>query len=92
MMLLGKEVLDQFVKKHTHAKKKIEVWISDVESSEWDTPQGVKNRYSSASFLADNQIIFNIKGNAFRLRVVVHYEKKLVIVKWIGTHAEYDKL
>ena len=54
-------------------------------------PQDIKNRYRSADFLAGNRAIFNIKGNDFRLVVKIRYQNGIVVVEWVGTHAEYDK-
>jgi mRNA interferase HigB len=51
----------------------------------------VKNRYPSASFLSDNKVIFNIKGNNYRLVIKAKYEKGIVLIEWVGTHAEYSK-
>jgi mRNA-degrading endonuclease HigB of HigAB toxin-antitoxin module len=57
----------------------------------WKTPHDIKRRYRSADFLADNRVIFDIKGNSYRLVVKVRYQNGLVVVEWVGTHAEYDK-
>ncbi|MDD2863960.1 MAG: type II toxin-antitoxin system HigB family toxin [Methylococcales bacterium] len=54
-------------------------------------PQDIKNRYSSADFLAENRVIFDIKGNHYRLVVKVRYQGGIVVIEWVGTHAEYDK-
>ena len=77
--------------KHTDASNWINNWVSDVENAKWEGPQDIKLRYSSASFLADRVVIFNVKGNSYRLEIQVSYKSKKVIVKWAGTHAEYTK-
>ena len=92
MIVVAKEVLEKYVKKHGDVRKAVEAWINDVEMSTWNTPQDIKNRYSSASFLANNKVIFNLKGNNHRLIVIVAYSMGIVTIKWIGTHAEYDKI
>ena len=91
MKLHGKEKLMSFIRKHADAKNWIECWIADVESSTWSGPQDIKNCYASASFLGDNVVIFNVKGNWYRLEVKVGYRQEAVIVIWTGTHAEYTK-
>ncbi len=63
-----------------------------VESQEWDSPSQIRSTYRTASFVADNRIIFNIKGNDYRLIVWVNYARHLVYIKWIGTHSEYDRI
>jgi mRNA interferase HigB len=91
MRLVGRETLDRFCSKHADARKWITSWLSDVESGAWTSPQSIKERYVTASFLGGNTVIFNVKGNDYRMEVVVAYRTAIVTVKWIGTHAEYDE-
>ena len=91
MTLVGREILYQFIIKHPDTRGWIENWISDVQNANWQNTQDVKDRYSSASFLADRIVIFNVKGNSYRLEVQIAYNTKKVIVKWAGTHTEYSK-
>jgi mRNA interferase HigB len=91
MKVVGRGILKAFSTKHTDAASWVELWLSETEEPVWRTPQDIKSRYSSASFLADNRVIFNVKGNEYRLEVVVAYRTSTVVVTWIGTHAEYDK-
>ena len=60
--------------------------------AQWNSPQDVKNQYASASILANKRVVFNIKGNDYRLIVAIAYQMQYVYVKFIGTHAEYDKV
>ena len=91
MKLLGLPEYDKFKRKHADARGPLDAWRAEVESAKWEGPQDIKNRYKSASFLGDNRVIFNIKGNTYRLVVKVKYERDTVVIEWIGTHAEYDK-
>ncbi|TFG81570.1 MAG: type II toxin-antitoxin system HigB family toxin [Erysipelotrichales bacterium] len=91
MKVVGRDRLRAFGEKHADARKWIEGWVSDVELSTWTTPQDVKDRYASASFLQDGVVIFNVKGNRYRLEANIAYQTKIVVVKWIGTHGDYDK-
>lgn len=91
MQLLGLFKLDDFKRKHADSRGPLDVWRVEVEEARWSGPQDVKNRYPSASFLADNRVIFNIKGNSFRLVVKAKYQNGVVLIEWIGTHAEYSK-
>lgn len=92
MQLLGLIKLDYFKQKHADARGPLDAWRIDVERTQWTGPQDVKSRYPSASFLADNKVIFNIKGNTYRLVIKAKYQNGLVLIEWVGTHAEYDKL
>ena len=76
---------------HTDTREWITAWVAEVEAATWKTPQDIKNRYSSASFLPNRIVIFNVKGNSYRLAVQVAFNVGVVMVKKIGTHAEYDR-
>lgn len=91
MQVLGKDKLISFYKKHANAKSAIEAWIAEAQSAKWKTPQDIKERYRSADYLDGNRVIFNIKGNHYRLVVRVRYQNGVAVVEWVGTHAEYDK-
>lgn len=91
MRLVGREQLDEFTKDHADARAWIENWIADIEAVRWRTPQDIKESYASASFLANKIVIFNVKGNRYRLEVQVAYHTGVVVVKWAGTHADYTK-
>lgn len=91
MRLVGREKLDVFSGAHADARSWIENWIFDTEQASWRTPQDIKGAYASASFLAGNVVIFNVKGNHYRLEVSVGYNTGTVVVRWVGTHAEYTK-
>lgn len=69
----------------------LEAWRAEVEAAQWQVPQDIKNRYGSADFLADNRVIFNIKGKRYRLVVKVRHQNGIVMIEWVGTHAEYSK-
>ena len=92
MNIISKRGLVQFYEKHPQAKTPLEVWHQDAKKAEWKTPDDIKKVYSSASFLEDNRVVFNIKGNDYRLIVHIDYLRKIVRVKFIGTHSEYDKI
>ncbi|HEX5424261.1 MAG TPA: type II toxin-antitoxin system HigB family toxin [Candidatus Acidoferrales bacterium] len=91
MQLVGRNKLDEFIKTHADTRAWIENWVTDIETARWRTSQDIKSRYASASFLADRTVIFNVKGNRYRLEVQVAYHTGVVVVGWIGTHAEYTK-
>lgn len=92
MNVISKKTLVLFYENHPQAKTPLEVWHSDVRKAQWDSPEQIKRDYSSASFLRDNRVVFNIKGNDYRLIVHIDYKRKIVRVKFIGTHSEYDKI
>lgn len=91
MRLAGREKLDAFGAKHPDARSWLENWIAHAELSQWATPQDIKDRYSTASFLAGNVVIFNVEGNRYRLEALVAYRTATVVVRSIETHAEYSR-
>ncbi|MBD2827168.1 type II toxin-antitoxin system HigB family toxin [Xenorhabdus szentirmaii] len=91
MKIIGRQEIVSFYNKHNQAKGALNAWINEVESTSWDCPQDIRNRFSTASFLPDNRVVFNIKGNDYRLVVQVRYANGIVKIERIGTHAEYDK-
>jgi mRNA interferase HigB len=91
MKIAGRNLLEGFCAKHTAARQWIENWLSDAEAAKWAKPQDIKERYASASFLAGKTVTFNVKGNEYRLEVACAYQVGVVVVKWVGTHAEYDE-
>ena len=91
MRIVGLPILEAFQARHANVRGALDAWRSEVERAEWKSPQDIKQRYRSADFLAGNRVIFNVKGNAYRLVVMVRYQSGLVVIEWVGTHADYDK-
>jgi mRNA interferase HigB len=91
MRIVGREKLGEFAGAHADARPWIDNWIAATELAVWRTPQDIKDQYASASFLADNVVIFNVKGNRYRLEMLVAYRTGTVVVRKIETHAEYSK-
>ena len=91
MEVRPKEEIDKFIRKHRDTKGPLGAWYKEAKSTTWRTSIDIKNKYSSVSFLEKNYVIFNIKGNKYRLVTKVAYKMGVVYIKWFGTHAEYDK-
>ncbi len=92
MQVLSHKTLKAFWETHPDAEDALTNWFDVVEDADWTTPNDVKAAFSTASFLADNRVVFNIRGNHYRLIVRIAYRYKSVQIKFIGTHAEYDKI
>jgi mRNA interferase HigB len=91
MKVIGRNVLDDFGRKHADVSSQINSWLCEVEDAQWQSPADLKRRYPHASILPENRVVFNLKGNRYRLEVKVSYSAKIVFVKQMGTHAEYSK-
>jgi mRNA interferase HigB len=82
----------EFIRKHARAEQALLSWHAEAVKANWRTPQDIKNEYATASFVGKNRVVFNIKGNDFRLIVAIAWRVGVVYVKFVGTHAEYDKI
>lgn len=91
MRIIGWSLADAFCAKHTDAKAWMANWNLDVKNSTWGSAHDVKKKYPAASILAKNVVIFNVKGNKYRLETQIAYQLGVVSIVWMGTHAEYDK-
>lgn len=74
------------------AEGALKAWVAEARAAQWTCPQDVKKKYANASIIANNRVVFNIKGNDYRLIVAIAYRMQYVYIKFIGTHTEYDKI
>lgn len=91
MIVHGRERIIEFYGEHADSKKPLEAWYQEACDSIWTNPQSIKERYPKASILQRNVVVFDIKGNTYRLVVKIAYNTKIVLIVWVGTHPEYDK-
>jgi mRNA interferase HigB len=92
MRVISRKKLREFWKKHPDVRQSLQAWYADVKQADWETPTDIKNIYNNVSFVANNRVVFNIKGNKYRLVVAVQYKHRIVYIRFIGTHREYDKI
>lgn len=89
MKVVGRKELERFARRHADVRGQINAWLAEVEEAEWESTTDIKRRYASASFLSNNRVIFNLKGNSYRLDTKISFKNQIVVVVRIGTHAEY---
>ncbi|HEX2994983.1 MAG TPA: type II toxin-antitoxin system HigB family toxin [Anaerolineales bacterium] len=92
MRLISRKKLIEFWTEYVDSKEQLKAWALEVEHAEWRTPSDVKARYGTADFLKNNRVVFNIKGNRYRLVVKIEYNIQIVFIRFIGTHKAYDKI
>lgn len=92
MRIVAKRNLLAFCERHSAARQSVLAWYEEAMRAVWHSPQNVKRRYPSASFVGKNRVVFNLKGNDYRLIVAIAYKLGVVYVKFIGTHREYDRI
>lgn len=90
--IFAKSTLREYWELRPEAEQYLKTWYDTTMNSNWKSPNDVKKTYANASILRDNRIVFNIKGNSFRLVTKFNYEKQWVFIRFIGTHSEYDKI
>ena len=94
MRIISKKTLRDFYEQPNYADSKsaLESWHYEVLKRDWNNPNEIKAQYKSASVVGDNKVVFNICGNKYRLIVKINYVTKIVFIKFIGTHKQYDKI
>ncbi len=90
MRIIAKRTIREFWRRHPKAKGPLESWHQEVGRADWPTPSAVKLQFRSASMLKDNRVVFNIAGNQYRLAVKINYPYRIVYIRFIGTHKDYD--
>ena len=90
--IFAKSTLRLYWEKHAEVEQHLKTWYDTTMSSTWKNPSEVKNTYANASILKNGRVVFNIKGNSFRLIAKFNFAKQWAFIRFIGTHAEYDKI
>ena len=92
MRVIAKKILKEFWEKHSDCEQQLKSWYQEASNAEWKSPNEIKLEYPSASILSNNRIVFNIKGNNYRLIIKINYDYQIVWIRFIGTHSEYDRI
>ena len=92
MRIIAKKTLRDFWKKHADAEQQLMAWYRETEKAKWKSSNELKRAYPSASILKDNRVAFNIKGNNYRLIVKFNFAYQICWIRFVGTHAGYDKI
>lgn len=92
MRIIAIKNLRDFWERHPDAKPSLEAWLDEVKNAQWFSSHDIKAKYRHASVIGDKRVVFNIKGNDYRLIVAVAYKFGAICIKFIGTHAQYDAI
>lgn len=98
MRIIARSALKRFVESqsghrgHAALKSAIDAWFDEVRRARWTSMAAVKQLYRAASVVSADRVVFNIKGNDYRLVAAIDFDKRIVWIKWIGTHAAYDTI
>jgi mRNA interferase HigB len=92
MRIMSRKRLVEFWRYHSDAEQPLRAWYAEAKKASWRSPAEIKSIYRNASLLANNRVVFNIKGNDYRLMVIVEYKQEKIFIRFIGTHQEYDRI
>ena len=92
MRVAGGAELEKFGRRHGDARRHLETWLSTAENEDWDTPAELLDRFPNVRVIGGGRAVFNIRGNRYRLIAAINYQQKIVQIRFIGTHAEYDRI
>jgi mRNA interferase HigB len=90
--VISKSTLRDFWMNHKDCEEPLKSWFNEAEQSNWTSSNEIKTDYPSASILQVNRVVFNIKGNSYRLIVKINYKVGVIWIRFIGTHSDYDKI
>lgn len=92
MRIIAKRTIREFWKRHPKSKGPLEAWHQEATRANWASPSSVKAQFRSASVLQDNRVVFNVAGNHYRLVVKINYPYRIVYIRFVGTHTDYDAI
>lgn len=92
MRIISRRTLREFWERHADAEQPLRAWYSEAKRASWESPAEVRSRCATASFVGSDRVIFKIGGNKYRLIVAIRYELGIVFIRFVGTHAEYDRV
>jgi len=92
MRIIALSRLRECWQKHPRSEGPLRNWHAEASRANWRTPADIKVAHRNASFLGNGRVVFNIKGNDLRLVVAVHYNRGRMFIRFVGTHAEYDRI
>lgn len=92
LRVIAKKILREFWEKHSDCEQQLKSWYQEAETAKWKNFNELRTEYPNASILEDNRVCFNIKGNNYRLIVKINFNYQMIWIRFIGTHAEYDKI
>ena len=92
MRIIAKKTLREFWEYYPDAEQALKAWYQDASHSTWNSPNDIRQTYATASIIPNNRVVFNIRGNHYRLIVAINYNSGIVYIRFIGTHQDYDRV
>jgi mRNA interferase HigB len=92
MVIISKTIINTYASTHSIVSGPLNNWYAIAKKAEWGSFSDIKNTFNSVDAVANDRYVFNIKGNAYRLVTMIHFDKRTIYIRFIGTHSEYDKI
>ena len=92
MRVISKKSLKKFWENHSGSEQPLKAWYAKVKAAQWKTSSDIKKDYKNASFVANKRVVFNIKGNTYRIVAAVNYDYLIIYIRFVGHHKDYDKI
>ena len=92
MRVIAKKILRDFWEKHNDCEQQLKSWFQEAEKANWINSNQIQSEYPNSRVIENNRVVFNIKGNNYRLIIKVNYKYGMIWIRFVGTHAEYDKI
>jgi mRNA interferase HigB len=92
MRIISRRTLREFWSAHPQSEQPLRAWFAEASRADWQRPADIKSQYRNASIVGGNRVVFNIKGNDFRLVVKMNYPYRVAYIRFVGTHKQYDSI
>jgi mRNA interferase HigB len=92
MRIISRKMLKEFWEHHPDSRQALQAWYADVKQANWKAPADIKSVYKNASFVGNNRVVFNIKGNKYRVIVANQYAYDVVYIRFVGMNSAYDRI
>ena len=92
MRIIARKTLKDFWERHSDAEQPLKTWFQEIENADWQSFNELKRQFKSASLIGNDRVVFNIKGNVYRIVVLVAFKQGKVFIRFIGTHHDYNKI
>jgi mRNA interferase HigB len=90
--IIARRALREFWERHPDAEQPLRAWYHDAQNADWRSPADIKREYANASIVAANRVVFNIKGNTYRLVVAINYPYRICYIRFVGSHQAYNRI
>jgi mRNA interferase HigB len=90
--IIARRTIREFWHRHPETEQALRAWFYDARRAVWKSPTDIKRTYANASLIGSNRVVFNIKGNRYRLVVAINYDYQICYIRFLGTHAEYEQI